>query len=146
MATRSIYVAYNSKKHNNLQPTNCTNMHFLKGFGALIALSILSAHTAAAPAPATAANESSVVGALELRSEQRDRVAIITAYSGDACNGEATQHAVSGHGIKQCYVIEGNSIQVSARYVHPSMLDRLHRLSLDALAVCFFLMFFQDWG
>lgn len=118
-------------------------MHFFKELGAMIALSILSANTAAASAPATAANVSSVTDALEPRGALHDRVAIITAYDGDSCNGDSVQHELTGKGTEKCFAVAGNSIQVTAAYVYPSMLDRPHCLSLDALAVSFLMMFFE---
>ena len=118
-------------------------MHFLKECSALIALGFLSANTAAAPAPTTAANSFSVIDPLEPRGKLHDRVAILTGYSGGSCDGSSVQHAVTGAGAKRCFVYDGNSIQVSAEYVHPSMLDRLHCLSLDGLAISFLIMFFE---
>lgn len=109
----------------------------------MIALSFLSANTAAAPAPTTAANASSVIDPLEPRGELRDRVAVLTGYSGGSCDGISVQHAVTGVGARRCFIYAGNSIQVSAGYVHPSMLDRLDCLSLDALAISFLMMFFE---
>lgn len=79
-----------------------------------------------APAPALAANEFSVVDPLEPGEELTDRTAIVTGYSENSCDGGNTQYAVT----RECFIFGGNSIQASAKHVQPSMLNRLHRLSL----------------
>lgn len=93
-------------------------MHFLKEAVAMIILGALPANTAAAPAPAPipgTADTSSVDVSLE---PLRDRLAIVNIHSGESCDGVATQFTVSGKKARVCHPGGGNSIQVSARYVH----------------------------
>ena len=89
-------------------------MHYLQQFGAIIILGTLSANTAAAPAPAPAANASQVIGSLEPRKVLHDHAGIINAYSDPACGGKGTQKVISGPKSHLCYYIGGSSIQVSA--------------------------------
>ena len=88
-------------------------MHFLKKSLAVTILGTLSANIAAAPAPA--ANASSVESSPE---PLTDHTAIVNAYSGGSCGGSNTQFTVSGAGTSTCHAVGGNSIQVSAKYVH----------------------------
>ena len=87
-------------------------MHFLKESVAMIILGALPANIAAAPAELDA---SSVDVSLE---PLRDRLAIVNIYGGDTCEGQNTQFTVAGHKAFVCHASGGNSIQVSARYVH----------------------------
>ena len=92
-------------------------MHFLKESVAMIILGALSANITAspAPAPAPAANASSVIASPE---PLTDHTAIVNIYSGGSCGGSNTQFTASGAGANICHSGGGNSIQVSAKYVH----------------------------
>ena len=88
----------------------------------MIILGALSANIAAAPAPAPApapaANASPDVDFLEPREDLVDHTAIVNIYGGSSCGGGNTQFSVSGAGAHVCHAGGGNSIEVSAKYVH----------------------------
>ena len=89
-------------------------MHSLKESLAMVILGALSVNVAAAPAPA-ANNAPSIEFS---RMPLADHTAIVNVYSGEGCGGDSTQFTATGAGTGGCHTVGGNSIQVSARYVH----------------------------
>lgn len=92
-------------------------MHFIKAFNGISVLCALLATAAATPAPvlAPAADDSSSETSLKSRNELSDNVAVVDVYSGRTCGG-SVQQVKQVNGGAQCYVLGGQSIDVSLKY------------------------------
>lgn len=94
-------------------------MHLLKELGAMTIFGVLIATTAAAPAPAAAADGSPAANPLNARAALTDHTAIVNVYTGDSCGGSASSFTASGSGTSVCHPVgNARSIQVSAKYVY----------------------------
>ena len=92
-------------------------MHLIKTFNGIATLYALLATSAAipAPVPALAATDLLAQNDLKTRNSLTDKVAIVDIYTAATCSG-SSQQVKQVNGGAECYVYNGQSLEVSARY------------------------------
>ena len=87
-------------------------MHLIKTISGIATLCALLATSAAIPAPALAAGKP----VAESGFKSTDKVAIVDVYTAGTCSG-SSQQVKQVNGGAECHVFNGQSVEVSARYV-----------------------------
>ena len=116
-STRFFFISLPAIASPTIHPRK---MQLIKVFNGISILCALLATAAATPAPfpAPAADDPSSEISLKSRNELTDKVANVDVYSGGTCGG-SVQQVKQVNGGAQCYVLGGQSIDVSSKYADP---------------------------